>query len=160
MASLFDIAALKHHWNRVRSLPGGRALFSRAIGLMAPYSGTIGAKVQDLSPGHAVVSMRDRRAVRNHLRSVHAVALANLAEMTGNLALAAALPDDGRMIPVQLTIDYLKKARGTITATASSPVPETSAKQELVADVRMENPAGELVARATVKCAIGPRKEH
>ncbi|MBK5098935.1 MAG: DUF4442 domain-containing protein, partial [Gemmatimonadetes bacterium] len=55
-------AELLRSWERTRSLPGGRRLFSLLIGLRAPYSGSIGAVVQELEPGHAVVTLADRRA--------------------------------------------------------------------------------------------------
>ncbi len=70
--------------------------------------------------------MRDRRAVRNHLDCVHAIALANLAELAGNVALAYSLPDDARFIVSGMEIEYVKKARGTITAIGESPVPRTA----------------------------------
>ena len=72
--------------------------------------------------------MADRRAVRNHLDCVHAIALANLAELAGNVALVYSLPDDARFIVSGMEIEYLKKARGTITAIGESPVPRTSAR--------------------------------
>jgi len=40
----------------------------------------------------------------------------------GNVALAYSLPDDGRFIVSGLEIEYVKKARGTITAIGESPV--------------------------------------
>ena len=155
--SLIDSMDLKAQWNRIAPFPGGKALFSKAIGLMAPYTGTISPRVLELAPGQARVAMEDRRAVRNHLKSVHAVALANLAELTGSLAVVASMPSNARMIPIGLSIEYLKKARGQITATAGSPVPQTNEKQELAAEVRLENKAGELVAKATLRCRVGPK---
>src|SRR5262245_61906775 len=106
---------LRTAWDRLGRLPGGPALFSRLVGWMAPYTGSIGARVVELRRGYARAVLPDRRAVRNHLRSVHAIALANLAELTGNAALAYSLPDDARFIVAGMSIEYVKKARGTIT---------------------------------------------
>src|SRR6266478_5548643 len=79
-------------WRRLSGLPGGKALFSVLFGKMAPYTGRLGARVETLEPGFCRVSLRDRRAVRNHLNSIHAMALANLAEAASGLAVVAALP--------------------------------------------------------------------
>lgn len=148
---------IRDSWARLEGVPGGKALFSRLIGLAAPYTSTVGAQVVELGRGHAKVVMKDRRAVRNHLSSVHAVALVNLAELTGNAALAFSMPDDARFIVAGLSIEYLKKARGTITATSACPIPETSERREYDVPVELRNPAGELVARATLKTLVGPR---
>ena len=149
--------AVRQMWDRVNGWPGGKALFSRLIGTMAPYTGTIGAEVLELRHGHAEVLMRDRRAVRNHLDSVHAVALVNLAELAGNIALAYSLPDDARFIVAGLSIEYIKKARGKITAISECPVPTSNAKQEFNVPVVMQNAAGEVVAKATLRSLVGPK---
>jgi uncharacterized protein (TIGR00369 family) len=146
-------------WDRAAGLPGGKRLFSRAIGLMAPYSGSIGARVEELARGRSRVSMADRRAVRQHLGSVHAVALVNLAELCGNLAVAYSLPDGMRFIVAGLSIEYLKKARGTITATCELDLPPLDARREIQVPVSMADPRGVEVARATLRTLIGPVKE-
>jgi acyl-coenzyme A thioesterase PaaI-like protein len=145
-------------WNRLSRVPGGRTLFSRLVGMAAPYTGTIGAKVVELERGRAVVTMRDRRPVRNHLRSVHAVALANLAELTGNVALAYSMPDDARFIVAGMDLDYVKKARGTITGRCECPIPETADRVEYAVPVTLHDPSGDVVVRATLRTLVGPKK--
>lgn len=152
-----DVNVVRAMWDRMSPLPGGKRLFSLAVGRAAAYTSTIGATVVELRRGHAEVHMRDRPAVRNHLRSVHAVALVNLAELTGNVALAYSLPDDARFIVAGLSIDYLKKARGTIRGISDCPVPTTSERQELEVPVRMVDDAGDEVARCVLRSLVGPK---
>jgi len=149
---------IRQQWDLLSRLPGGRVLFSKVVGRAAAYTGTIGAVVEELRPGFARVVMRDRPAVRNHLQSIHAVALVNLAELTGNVALAYSLPDDARFIVAGLSIEYLKKARGTITGTSECPIPTSSERREFAVPVVMHNAAGEEVARATLRSLVGPKK--
>ena len=149
---------IRQSWDRLSRVPGGRVLMSRIVGRAAPYTGSIGARIEELRDGYAQVSMSDRKRVRNHLRCVHAVALANLAELTGNVAVAYGLPDDARFIVAGMSIEYLKKARGTITGISEPPAIPSSERREVEVQVRLENEAGEVVARATLRTLIGPKK--
>jgi len=144
-------------WNRLAPLPGGKRVFSWLLAWLVPYTGTVRPYVLELLPGHAKVRMADRRAVRNHLRSIHAVALANLAEVTSGLALTSALPASARGIPISRAITYLKKARGTLIAQADVRIPDASREAEYDFESVISNAAGETVARATVRWRIGPR---
>jgi hypothetical protein len=89
---------------------------------------------------------------------VHAVALVNLAELTGNVALAYSLPDDARFIVAGISIEYTKKARGTIRGVCDCPVPATSERKEYDVVVRMLDETGDEVARSTLKSLVGPKK--
>ncbi len=153
-----DRNLIRDAWDKLSRVPGGARVFSRMVGLAAPYTGTIGAQVEVLRKGHSEVTLRDRRAVRNHLHSLHAVALANLAELTGNLAVAYSLPDDARFIVAGMNLDYLKKARGTLRGVCDCPVPDTSQKREYEVVVHIYDAAGEEVTRATLRTLVGPKR--
>jgi len=148
---------IRELWNLLSGMPAGKLLFSRLVGRFAPYTGTIHATVTVLRSGYAEVQMPDRRAVRNHLHSVHAIALANLAELAGNVALMYSLPDDARFIVSGIDIEYTKKARGTITAVGEPPVPRTCARAQYEVPVTLRDAGGDEVARAVLHSLVGPK---
>jgi acyl-coenzyme A thioesterase PaaI-like protein len=145
-------------WDFVSPLPAGKHIFSKAIGAAAPYTGSIGARVDVLRPGYAEIWLNDKPSIRNHLSSIHAAALANLAELTASAALAYTLPDDARFIPAGLSIDYLKKARGTIRGLAECPLITTSEKREYSIPVSIRDAEGYVVATATLRVLVGPKR--
>ncbi|MCA9681049.1 MAG: DUF4442 domain-containing protein [Myxococcales bacterium] len=149
---------LREAWDRLAPVPGRSLMFSKLIGLMAPYSGTVGARVVELRQDYCRVELRDRRSVRNHLTSVHAIALANLAELTGNVGLAYSLPDDARFIVAGMDMEYLKKARGTIVGITDQAMPRSADRCEYEVVVEMRDRVGDLVARGRLRTLVGPKK--
>jgi acyl-coenzyme A thioesterase PaaI-like protein len=150
-------ATLSQNWNRFKDLPAGKRLFSFVVGRTARYTGTIGAVVQVLEEGRCEVTMRDRPIVRNHLRSVHAIALMNLGEMVTGLAVMFQVDGKGRGIVKGLEMEYLKKARGTITGICEYQAPaEPGTYDKLIVEGFLRDDTGDNVAiiKATWKLDI------
>ncbi len=142
-------------FRRFHGFPGGALAFDAGVALAAPFNGAVAPRVVELAPGLAVVAMKDRPWRRNHLGSLHAMALGTLAEITANLALLATLPKGARMIPTSVQIDFVKKARGTVTARCAFDAHALDAKpSELVLSVDIGDPSGAVVARTRQTCRI------
>ena len=146
-------------YQRLSTKPGGKWLFSNLVCLKAPYFASIRPCIETLEPGRGIATLQHRRAVTNHIGTVHAIALCNLAEFVGGLACDVSIPASMRWIPKGMTVAYLKKAVGTMRATA---VPvfepcEASEGYDLPFDVVVENPQGEAVFKATISMWISPK---
>jgi acyl-coenzyme A thioesterase PaaI-like protein len=134
-------------WNRYAGRPGGKWLFGQIIRRAIPYTGSVRPEVQEVRPGYARVALRDRRRVRNHLNSIHAIALANVGEFTGGLAMTATAPPTVRSILLKLEVEFLKKARGTVIAECHCTVPEVREPIDHVVITTVRDGAGDEVAR-------------
>ena len=143
-------AKIAQLWKTLSGYPGGAWLFNRLIGMYVPYSGSIGAKVQELRPGCCRVLMKDRRKVRNHLRCVHAVALVNLGEIASGLAMYATIPVNIRGIVVSIEIEYFKKARGDLLAESQCELPQITEAIDYPLYTSIKDSEGEEVARVKV----------
>ena len=159
MASRSDPAArLLSLWRRLEGLPGGRWAFARLFGRFVPYSGALGARIEELEPGRVRVALRDRRRVRNHLDSIHAVAQANLAEMATGLALISGLPPSARGILLRLSVDYVKKARGRLVAECRCTLPPIESDLDLEVEGEIRDAVGDVVSRAVATWRVGPKR--
>ena len=150
---------LRRYWRMFSRLPGGKWLFSQALGKYVPYSGSIGAHVQILEPGRCVAMLGDRRRVRNHLHSIHAMALSNLGELVTGLALMNSLPDNTRGILTGFSIDYRKKARGRLIAECRCNIPADNTEQTVTLAGVITDPGGEVVTRVEARWLIGPERD-
>lgn len=147
-------------FRRLGGSPAGRWLYSKLICRRAPYFASIAPRVEALEPGCCVVRIRDRRSVRNHIGTVHAIALCNMAELAGGLATDATIPGSMRWIPKGMTVRYLAKARGVMTATAKvAAIADASLAQDLHARVDVRDDGGALVFDADISMWVSPRKE-
>lgn len=146
-------------YRRITRWPLGHWLFSRAVCLKAPYFASIRPRFVTLEPGRCAVRIRDRRAVHNHIGTVHAIALCNLAELSAGVMTDVSIPASMRWIPRGMTVEYLAKAIGTMHAVATPDAPAVDAASGYAWPVRVSvrNNAGEEVFRARIDMWVSPR---
>lgn len=146
-------------YERLEKFPGGKFVFSHLVGFAAPFFAKIRPRVVDLRSAYCEVSMPDRRGVRNHLGSINAGALCSLAEMTGGLALDSVMPKSLRWIPRSMTVQYLAKARGKITA-ISEFNPDIITQGDVTIPINVSNSENTKVFTADIIFHISPKPER
>ena len=141
--------------NILSGIPGGHFVFSRIIAWKIPYSATIGARVVVLEPGYAKLILKDKKSIRNHLNSIHAVALTNFGELTSGLALNTGLPENARGIVTSINTEYVKKARGTLIAECRCDLPTVTNDMEYVVEAKIKDHEQDIVANVRVVWQLG-----
>lgn len=154
-------ASLLSLYQRITRWPCGQWLFSRAVCLRAPYFATIAPYFVALEPGRCEVRMPDRRRVHNHIGTVHAIALCNLAELSAGVMAEVTLPPDARWIPKGMSVEYLSRAKGSMhaVATPETPLGEVDNGREWPVVVEVTDPTGTPVFRAHITMWVSPRKK-
>lgn len=146
-------------WRGMRRWRLGRWLFVRGVCRKAPYFSTIDPRIAKLDVGLCEASITRHRRITNHIGSIHAIAMCNLAELAGGLMTDVSVPAGMRWIPRGMQVRYLKKAMGTLTATATpaQPFRPAEAGYEERALVGVTDESGERVFEAEIAMWITPK---
>jgi len=154
--------SLLRTYQKFTKYPLGHWMFTKAVCFKAPYFGSISPTFTLLENGRCEAIIKDRRAVHNHIGTVHAIALCNLAEFVGGLATDAAMTRSLRWIPKGMTVQYLKKAKGTMRAVATPMIPIVSAGAgyDLPINVDVVDSAGEKVFHAEIRMWMSPKPKQ
>ncbi len=113
--------------------PFGNKIFSKIISTMAPYFGTINPLITRLQPHYCECLVKKRRAVHNHIKTVHVIAICNGLEMAMGVMAEASIPKHLRWIPKGMSLDYTAKAGSDILCVA-----KVEAEQWQVGDLLVE----------------------
>jgi len=105
-------------YRAMKSLPYGTHIFSRLICFKAPYFGTISPHITLLDTHEVVIEFKKRRRILNHIKTVHAIACCNAAELAAGMLMMAGLPRHLRWIPKHMEVSYLRLATTDLKATA------------------------------------------
>ena len=152
-----DTNAVLNYWNKLSGLPGGKLLFSKAVQFKAPYFRTVNAMVEELRPNYARLVIKKRRAVENHIGTVHVIAICNLLEMAMGTVAEASIPKHLRWIPKGMTVDYTAKAGSDITGIAEIN-PEEWRPGDLDVKVTALDDKGTPVVKGVIKLWISNKK--
>jgi acyl-coenzyme A thioesterase PaaI-like protein len=146
-------------WQRMSAVPLGAVAFSRLMSVRVPYFASISPRMVTLKPGLCVAEMKKRRSVTNHLGTVHAIAMCNLAEVTAGLMSEVSTPPTHRWIPKGMTVEYVKKAETDLRAVAEcDPLPEFGAAFEWPISVLVYDRQSQIVLRALITMWITPKR--
>ncbi|WP_341502099.1 DUF4442 domain-containing protein [Gallaecimonas sp. GXIMD4217] len=117
-------------------------LLSRLFGGAVKFAGTAKVRVDSLAFGRAELSIRNRGRVQNHIKGVHAAAMALLGESATGFLTGLHVPDDRVPLLKSMHVDYLSRAKGDLKAVASL-------SQEQIALIR-DTDKGELVVPVVI----------
>lgn len=145
-------------YERFTRYPLGNTIFSKALCFRVPYCSTIHPLVTGLRSGHSQIEVDDRWSIRNHIGTVHAGALCTMSELTGGLAVDTALPPNLRFIPREMTIQYIKKATGTLKGKCSIDS-SAAVAGDIKVPVEITDNSGDTVVKAVIVFYISEKKD-
>lgn len=96
----------------------GKEEYGKIVCDLAPYFGSIDPQFVEMKPGYVEVLMKNRKEIQNHLGSIHAAAMCNVAELAGGTLTEISLPEGKRWIPCAMNVQYLTKAKTDLRAVA------------------------------------------
>lgn len=140
--------------NATSRLPEGmRSLaLSKIFGQAVPMVGTGNIRYLEATPTRVVCHIPNRRGMQNHIKGVHAAAMALLAETATGFVTVLNVPDDRLLLIKTLHVDYKRVAKGGLTATATL----TDAQQQQI----IHEPKGEVTVAVTVVDESGQEPIH
>lgn len=127
------------------------------------FSGTAGLRFEALSATEAIVVIRNRRGVQNHIGGVHAAAMALLAETATGAVLGMNVRQQSLQLLKSMHIDYRQRARGALRAHAQLSDAQCAAlareeRGEIAVPVTVTDEDGEAPVVATMIWAWVPKK--
>ena len=142
-------------------------LLNRLLGRLVPFNRPHGFVIERIEADRIVTRAPNRRINHNHIRGIHACAIATLAEFSSGLILLSRLdPTRYRLIMARMEMEYLFQARQEILATT---ILDAGQVQQQVLDplqaadavsftqeTLIADRAGHAVARAQITWQIKP----
>lgn len=144
-------------YKKITALPLGDKAFSFFYARRARYFASIKPEVLVMEPHLAQVRIPKRKAVHNHIGTVHAIAVCNGLEAAMGLLAEATVPADKRWLPKGMDVDYLAKSTSDITCTATTTDADWAAAPDVPVTVSATREDGTEVVRGTIRLWVTPK---
>jgi acyl-coenzyme A thioesterase PaaI-like protein len=115
---------------------------SKALGRAVPLTGTAGLSYDVMTPERVVISIANRKHVRNHIGGVHAMASSLAAETATGMIVGLSVRDDCTPVVKSIGLQFVKRGQGAMVAEATL----TQAQRDLM----QASDKGEIVVPVTI----------
>ena len=150
-------------FNMLKGYPMGRRIFSFILCRMAPYFGTISPLFEVLEPGRCVILMKKRKAVTNHLKTVHAIAMCNLVELAGGTCTDVSVAEGVRWIPEGMTVEYIALAKTDLKGVCNIDIEKIRSSEPgkaFAVEVNVYDTSEKVVMRGSINMHLSLMKKH
>jgi uncharacterized protein (TIGR00369 family) len=136
----------------------GNEEYGKLVCELAPYFSTIDPQFVNMKPGYVEVCIKNRKEIQNHLGSIHAAAMCNVAELVGGMMTEISLPEGKRWIPSGMNVQYLAKAKTDLKAIADGSGIDWTTPGRLTVPVNVFDTDGNKVFSAQIMMNIKESK--
>lgn len=146
-------------YRKLTSLPLGKQAFSFLFAQKAPYFWTVRPQVREVRPHHAELVIKKRRAVQNHIGTVHAIAVCNGLEAAMGLLAEATTPTDRRWIPKGMEVAYTAKSTTDLLCTADTDPADWERTGDVAVRVKAIREDGTPVVEGVITIYVSDKKK-
>jgi len=149
-------------FNFLKGYPEGKRIFSFLVCRQAPYFSTIKPLFEELEPGRCVITMKKRKSVTNHLKTVHAIAMCNLVELAGGICTDVSIPGGVRWIPKGMSVEYLALAKSDLRGICSIDLEKVKTwdlDRDFPVEVNLYDTSGTAVMKGTITMHLSVKKK-
>ena len=152
------MANLAELYQKVSAVPlVGDRVFSLAFAQKAPYFWSIRPRFTVIEPNHAELVIPKRRAVQNHLGTVHAIAVCNGLEAAMGLLAEATTPKGRRWIPKGMQVAYLAKSTTDLLCIAETDPDDWAEVGDVPVRVRAVRTDGTVVVEGVITIYVSEK---
>jgi acyl-coenzyme A thioesterase PaaI-like protein len=145
-------------WEKLRGYPGGSRVFSAVFTLKAPYFRSVRPRFVQVSPNFASLVLPKRRAVQNHIGTVHAIAVCNGLEAAMGALAEATVPSGKRWLPKGMEVAYLAKSTSDLTCSAETDPDAWAAGPDVPVRVKATRTDGTVVVQGVINLWVTDKK--
>lgn len=133
-------------------------MFSYGFAVKAPYFRSVRPRFVQVAPNYAALVLRKRRAVQNHIGTVHAIAVCNGLEAAMGALAEATVPPGRRWLPKGMEVAYLAKSTTDLTCSAETDPDDWATGPDVPVRVKAVRTDGTTVVEGTIHLWVTDEK--